>query len=265
MEERVTADDTALFNKLQTMRPYVSSLFFTRLEQLCVRLSRWCMVGGICGFVIMLALAGLHFLAGPLPPWLRTAGLLVCILTVVAMYGMLFGEAVATFLQVASNKVRDHHERGNFAHDLTLAETIRRYPAWATARADAWLDQQATGMERRVSVVFGKELAMVTLLTTLLTGKANEVWSAIVGSLAPWFHTSPGFVAGGLASALLFLVIGAFRVKARVARVAYLRYLIRLAAIDAAVPGDAVMPAAVATQPSHSQTPVVTLADQRAA
>lgn len=174
-----------LFNKLQTMRPYVSSSLFTRLEQLCVRLSRWCMVGGISGFVVMLALAGLHFLVGPLPPWLRTTGLLVCIFTVVAMYGMLFSEAATTLLQVASNKVRDHHERGNFAHDLGLAEKIRRYPAWAIARADAWLDQQATGMERRVSVVFGKELAMVTLLTTLLTGKANEVWSSVVGFLAP--------------------------------------------------------------------------------
>lgn len=229
MEKRIETQDSVLFSELQTMRPYASAAFVTELEKLCMRVSHWFTLAGIIGFVIVLGIAAIRYITGPLPPWLKTTGLVIGVLDILAIYGMLLSEAVATFLQVANNKIRNHHEQANFGHDLQLASLIRAYPEVTIARADAWIEQQGTGMERRVSALFGKELAMVTVLTTLLTGKANEVWESVTSFLAPAFHTSQLSVTGALLAALLLLVIGAFRVKARVARLAYLRYLIRLA------------------------------------
>lgn len=229
MDTHTTHSDAALFNELQGMRPYRSGQFLTTFERVLLRWSNRALWVALGGLAIALLLGAVRLVAGPLPPWLKSVVLVVGVLDIIAWYAMLLSDAAATFVQVAIRKVRDHHDRKDFVHDLDHAASIRQYPAASIARADAWLEQEGSGMERRVSILFGKELAMVTLLTTLLTGKANEVAGSVVTFLAPAFHTSANVVLGALVSAFALLLVGAFRVKARVSRFAYLRYLIRLA------------------------------------
>ncbi|UPG88338.1 hypothetical protein L2Y96_13000 [Luteibacter aegosomaticola] len=262
MASHAVRGDTTLFNALQAMQPYKSSRFLTGLERFFQQWSRRALWVAVAGLGVMMLLGAVRFLAGPLPPVLKTTGLILGLLDLIAWYVMLLADAAATFAQLAIRTVRDHHDRGHFAHDLDLASSIREYPRASIARADAWLDQEATGMERRVSVLFGKELAMVTLLTTLLTGKANEIGSAVVAHLAPTFHTTPGMVTGALCTAFVLLLIGAFRVKARVGRIAYLRYLIRLAGLGDDNSNDSANGMTALDVPSPAQ--VISLADHRA-
>lgn len=261
MASHAIPGDTALFNALQEMRTYKSSRFLTRLERFFQQWSRRALWVAISGLGVMVLLGAVRFFAGPLPPVLKSVGLILGLLDIVAWYVMLLADAAATFAQLAIRTVRDHHDRSHFAHDLEHASRIRQYPFASIARADAWLEQEATGMERRVSVLFGKELAMVTLLTTLLTGKANEVAGSVVAFLAPTFHTSPNMVIGALVTAAGLLLVGAFRVKARVGRIAYLRYLIRLAGLGDDNSDDSANGTTPVDMPSPA--PVISLADHR--
>lgn len=219
-----------LFDDLLTVRPYRSIEKLTQLEKWFQRASRYSLISALIGLGMLLLFGLGKFLTGPLPPWVVTIGLVVGLLDMLAWYGMLISDAVATFLQVVHRKVRDHHSLGSFKHDVEIAARIATYPKPVVAQSDAWLEDQAGGIDRRVSLFMGKELAIFGLLTTLLTGKANAAFETVVGFLAPTFRTSPNHVVDGLVLALVLMVMGAFGVKARVARYSYVRYLIRLSA-----------------------------------
>ncbi|MGN6094275.1 MAG: hypothetical protein ACTHOL_18140 [Luteibacter jiangsuensis] len=222
------------------MRQYRPSQFLTSLERTLQRWSHHAFVFALAGAAVVLSLGALRFLTSPLPPWLRTGGLVLGVVDILAWYAMLSGEAAAALVQVINRKVRDHHDRQSFDHDMALASIVRQYPVASIRHTDRWLEQQTGGMERRVSLLFGKEIAFITLLTTLLTGKANEVAGTTVAFLAPVFHTTPEMVIGALCTGVVLFVVGAFRVKARAADFGYLRYILRLASEDR---GDDASPA----------------------
>jgi hypothetical protein len=137
---------------------------------------------------------------------------------------------LATFIQVMYRRVRNHHDRASFDHDTGLASRIGSYPEADVAQVDAWYEERARGMDRRVSMVFGREVAILGLLITVLSGKAQEASNAIVNFLAPLFRTTPTHVVEAMVVALILLIVGAFGVKSHVARCTYIRYLIRLSA-----------------------------------
>ncbi|MET4675858.1 MULTISPECIES: hypothetical protein [unclassified Luteibacter] len=219
-----------LFDDLLTVRPYRSSEKLTQLEKWFQRASRYSLLAALVGLGIVLLFGLGKFLTGPLPPWAVTIGLAVGLLDVLAWYGMLISDAVATFLQVVHRKVRDHHSRGSFKHDMAIAARLATYPKPAVAQADAWFEDESGTIDRRISLFVGKELAIVGLGFTLLTGKANEAYAGLVAFLAPTFRTSPTHVTEALILAFFLMIMGAFGIKARVARYAYVRYLIRLSA-----------------------------------
>lgn len=218
----------ALFGDLLTIRRYRSSGKLTTMERWFQGSSRKFLAVGLASLAVLLVIAVVRFFVGPLPPWLVTVALLMAIFSTLAAYGFLLSDAVVSLLQVAHRRVREHHDRGSFKHDEEIAARIATYPKPVVSQVDAWFEEQSGGMGRRVSLFMGKDVAILGLAITLLTGKANDAFTALVGFLAPSFRTSPTHVAQGLILALALMIIGAFGVKAREGRYTYIRYLIRV-------------------------------------
>jgi membrane protein implicated in regulation of membrane protease activity len=219
-----------LFDELLSIRAYRPSAKLTALEQFFQRLSRRSLIVALGLLGLALLMAACKVLWPMLSGWFTTAAALVLLVDVLAWYAMLLSDAVATLIQVMYRRVRNHHDRASFDHDTELADRIGSYLEVDVAQVDAWYEERAHGMERRVSMVFGREVAILGLLITVLSGKTQEASNIIINFLAPSFRTTPTHVVEAMMAALILLIVGAFGVKSQVARCAYIRYLIRLSA-----------------------------------
>lgn len=220
--------NTSLFDEVLGFRPYHSSSSLTKAERWIQQISRWLMfiAAGLFGLVLLMALGKVLF--GQLPDWLTLLVLLMLVLDLLAAYLMLISDAVVAVLQVVSRKIRQHHDRSSYAHDLSLADRITTYPEVEVRQVDIWLGARVDGMERRMALILGRGFAIFGLVGFLASDSLQKSVMAAAEFLAPTFKTTPEHMVAGGVVALILLLIGAVGARVRASWCRYVRYLIQL-------------------------------------